>query len=343
MIDTEQWRSVIGRFIARPKKIKISSKNQNKQKSNSQDWSDLCGRLFVLAITFWCFHAEQVLVSKVLTSSLPLNFDPVNQNATSSCCTNFDLLMLCGDTESNPGPDTPQTFEEKLDRFASNIMSSIEKVQTTVQEMKTQLCDIQETVSTLKNDLQSVSQRVKDVEENQELQRLDIDHCADKLDLLESRISDIEDKAEKQEQYSRRENIILHGVSEVSDENYETTRKRVTQIFNNTVKDKTWHENDIHRSHRLGNHNAKKPRPIIVRLVNFQDKLTILKARDDLQKCAIGVANDLTKNQRKELSKLREKKQKGYYKNGVLNVVPNDDNQARGKSGGAHDMPIPKS
>ena len=96
----------------------------------------------------------------------------------------------------------------------------------------------------------------------------------------------------------------------MTDENYETTRKRVTQIFNNNVKEKTWHENDIQRSHRLGNSNAKKPRPIIVRLVNFQDKLTILKARDDLKKCLIGVASDLTNKQRKELSKLKEKGQK---------------------------------
>ena len=78
-----------------------------------------------------------------------------------------------------------------------------------------------------------------------------------------------------------------------------------------------------------------KPRPIIVRLIQFHDKLTILKARDELRKCAIGVASDLTNNQRSELAKLRNQNQKGYYKNGKLHIVHNSQHPASGDSGGA--------
>ena len=43
----------------------------------------------------------------------------------------------------------------------------------------------------------------------------------------------------------------------------------------------------------------------------------------DFKKCAIKIANDLTPHQRSELSRLREKNQKGYYKKGVLHIVEN--------------------
>ena len=102
------------------------------------------------------------------------------------------------------------------------------------------------------------------------------------------------------------------------------------------MKDKNWQESDIVRAHRLGKDSAKKPRPLIVRFSQFQDKLVVLKAREDLKKAGIGVANDLTSLQRSELSKLREKGQRGYYKNGVLNVVPLPQHQTSVKYSEAH-------
>ena len=97
----------------------------------------------------------------------------------------------------------------------------------------------------------------------------------------------------------------------------------MTQILNNNVKAKSWQQSDIQRAHRLGNDSAKKPRPIIVRLKQFHDKLQILKARDEFKKCAIKVSNDLTPHQRSQLSRLREKNQRGFYKKGVLHIVEN--------------------
>ena len=97
-------------------------------------------------------------------------------------------------------------------------------------------------------------------------------------------------------------------------------RRKVTNIFNNNVQCKRWQESDILRSHRLGKPTPGKNRPIIVRFVQFHDKLSVLKARDDLKKCGIGVAGDLTKKQRSELSRLHLENKKGYYKNGVLHI-----------------------
>ena len=322
MIGLDQWRCTIGLFMFRSQRKRCTSNKKQKQKqtgvfTHESDWSDTCGRLFVMAVTLWFFHLQHQVISEVMATN----------------CFDFDFLKQCPDVEKNPGPGPDTSFDDKLQRFSDNIMRAIGEVKATVEEVKatqnevkTQLKEISDSVDTMKKDLSSVTDRVKHVEEDQEIQRLDIEALLETIAALETRVHELEVDAEKQSQYSRRENIILHGVAEESNEDYEKIRKRVTQIFNNNVKCKTWQETDILRSHRLGNQPLQnKARPIIVRLLHFHDKLSILKARSELKKCAIGVASDLTKKQRSELAKLKEKNQKGYYKNGTLHVIQNGD------------------
>ena len=340
MISLEQWRSAIGRFAFKSTKPKTSKKKRCAQKGKNNDWSDLCGRLFILSLTFWCFHFEQQLISHILTSSCFSKVDVFCEAITSSFCSNFDLFLQASDIELNPGPDT---LEHQFEAFGNNLMASFSEMlntkfgelQASHGEIKKQLSSINETVTAVKADLQNVNRRLKEVEEDQQLHRLDIDHCAEMIGRVEDRLHEVEKKTEHQEQYSRRENVILHDLPEQGDESYQTVRKRVIGLFNNNVKDKNWQDSDISRAHRLGNHSAKKPRPVIVRFNQFQDKLTALKAREELRKAGIGIASDLTNLQRKELASLREKGQRGYYKNGMLKVVPLSQDQTRAKFGGA--------
>ena len=331
MICLQQWRSAIGLFAFKALKAKTSKIKKNSRNDKSNDLSDLCGRLFVLSIVFWSFHLEQQLLLRFLNSSFSSKVCVFSEVMTGSFCSNFELLVQASDVELNPGPGPEtQSIQNQLEAFRHQLMISMnesmfkmfDELKVSQNEIKAQLSSINESVSSLKTDLHTMNMRLENVEEDQRMHRLDIDHCAETLGYIDDRLHEVEKKTEKQEQYSRRENIILHGLGEQQDESYEANRTRLTTLLNNNVKDKTWQENDIQRAHRLGNDFAKKPRPLIVRLSQFQDKLVILKARDDLKKAGIGVAGDLTTLQRSELSKLREKGQKGYYKNGVLKVVP---------------------
>ena len=89
------------------------------------------------------------------------------------------------------------------------------------------------------------------VEGKQETLQLDVAIHAECLSALENRVYGIEDALEKQEQYSRRENIILHGVKD-DDERGVNMRKKVSDIFNVNVTSKHWREEDFLRAHRLG-------------------------------------------------------------------------------------------
>ena len=84
-------------------------------------------------------------------------------------------------------------------------------------------------------------------------------------------------------------------------------------------------DHDVTRAHRLcKSPRTDKPRPIIVRFSNFMDKMKVIKGRQSLREQGFGVSNDLSKNQRSELDKLKEKGKTGYYKNGHLYVIPSD-------------------
>ena len=352
MISLEQWRSVIGRFAFKSRKAKTAKKKKCVQKGKVDDWSDLCGRLFILSLTFWCFHFEQQLISQFLDSSSFSKIEALCDAITSSLCSNFDLLLQASDIELNPGPDTLEhqfnafgnhlmsQFSEMLNNKFGELQASFGELQASHGEIKEQLSSINETVSAVKEDLQKVNRRLTEVEDDQQLHRLDIDHCAELIGRVEERLHEVEKKTEHQEQYSRRENVILHDMPEQDDESFQAVSKRVVDLFNNNVKDKKWQESDISRAHRLGNHSAKKPRPVIVRFNQFQDKLTALKAREELKKAGIGIASDLTILQRKELASLRDKNQRGYYKNGILKVVPMTQDQTSVKFGGAARAPV---
>ena len=340
MISLQQWRSVIGLFVFKSRKTKTSKmkKSARHVKNKKNDLSDLCGRLFVLSVVFWSFYLEQQLLTQFMTTSFFSKADTFSEVVTSSFCFNFDLLAQASDIESNPGPgQDAKLLEDMLKHFSDKITKSLSsQIQSVRTDLKNEISSVKESVVSLKNELKSINERVKSLEDEQDIHKLDIIACGETMEKLDDRITALEESTERQAQYSRRENLIFHGVAEEPNEDYDKMRKKVTKLLNDNVKDKIWQENDIIRAHRLGDNSvSKKTRPIIVRLTQFHDKLTILKARQDLKKCAIGVSNDLTKYQRDQLQKLKERNEKGYYKNGKLHIVDSNEGSSHDRQKGS--------
>ena len=321
MIGLEQWRCVIGLFMFKSVKGKPVSKNKNNNNNSCgrthDDLSDLCCRLFIMSFTFWLFYLQHQGISFILSSS---------------SCFNFDLLMQSGDIESHPGPGQEnKALEDMLRQFSDRITENLSsQIQSVKNDLKSEISSVRESVVSLKDELKSINERVKNVEDEQDIHRQDLIACGETMARLDDRICALEESTERQAQYSRRENVIFHGIAEEPNEDYDKMRKKVTKLLNNNVQSKTWQENDILRAHRLGDSSAsKKDRPVIVRFTQFHDKLTVLKSRSEFKKCAIGVANDLTQNQRAQLSKLRERNETGYFKNGKLHIVEDSAGSTR--------------
>lgn len=84
---------------------------------------------------------------------------------------------------------------------------------------------------------------------------------------------------DRQNQYSRRENVRIIGVQETNDEN-------VTDIVLNMMKSLKVDvdHNDIAACHRIGeNRGSGKPRPIIIRFVNREKKYQLFRRKKELK------------------------------------------------------------
>ena len=96
---------------------------------------------------------------------------------------------------------------------------------------------------------------------------------------------------EKQEQYSRRNCLLLHGIPEKKQENTdELCIKAINKHLDLDINDR-----DIDRAHRIGNpRNAdKKPRPMIIKLMKYNDRKKILDSKNKLKGKKIAITESL--------------------------------------------------
>ena len=108
---------------------------------------------------------------------------------------------------------------------------------------------------------------------------------------------------DRQEQYSRRNCLLIHGLPESKNEN-------TNELVIDTIKEKMGEEieqNDIDRSHRLGApKNDGKKRPIIIKFVRYNTRCRTFKNKKKLKGKSISVTESLTKKSMEALKKARE-------------------------------------
>ena len=92
---------------------------------------------------------------------------------------------------------------------------------------------------------------------------------------MERHIADLEDELDNEQQYSRRDQIIIDNIRETVDENTDDIVREQCGKLNVNIT-----INDMHRSHRLGpqRDSSSKPRPIIAHLTNYRLKAAVMNA-----------------------------------------------------------------
>ncbi len=254
-----------------------------------------------------CFRPRRKPVSSMKTMTL-------SRGSVSLTLKVIIALSLCvvlsGDVETNPGPE----IEE--------ILSEIRNMR---EENKRNFQDIKKTINDVQNEMKTVKKDIEEIKDQMNTQQLDMDAVYEEVEANKIKINSLAEDMEKMERYSRRENIIIYGITEREHEKNSEIKTTVKNILNENSAEKAWVESDFVRAHRLGakSPSSSRPRPIIVRLVNHDDKFIILAARDRLKNKGLGVSNDLTQGQRDELQKLKEEGKRGFYKGGKLHVDPN--------------------
>ena len=108
---------------------------------------------------------------------------------------------------------------------------------------------------------------------------------------LKVEVKNLEKKAEDQEQYSRRNCLLIHGLTETKTED---TDEMVLDIINNKLNIEI-SQISIYRGHRLGKRKGpgQKPRAIIVKFTRYKDRYHVISKKKLLKGTGISVTESL--------------------------------------------------
>ena len=225
-------------------------------------------------------------------------------------------LELCADVESNPGPGSRGKGQGSRGKAGRTTRQS--KLPFGQEdEMESDSDGSAENIAILK-DIQSEMKGLnRKFDRMREEFREDYDGLKRENSELKRRIEDLEYVVNSTEAQSRRNNVVIQGLSATLHETWEETEKIVRAFLYDNLNIANQHEFVIERAHRLG---KKITSPIIVKFLSFRDKMTVMSAaRNARDTCEARVMNDFTDKTRKQRSTLiphmiraREQGKKAY-------------------------------
>ena len=320
MISIEAWRRAIGGFT-HPRAARVCAERVC---GSYEDYS-LSARLFCTAIMMWTVVFTHVVINNFMQTYASTNTDDVLTDCHIACvqtngsfighgvtdiCTLFQAFpkdiqkqfyfstLLRSGIEPNPGP--PYTLDELCDMFqdAKKEIEELKKEVADLRKMRTEYEAVKKESEkerqVLKEEIEGVYKYTDEIYTTHE----------DETNTLKRKVKDQERLIERQEIYSRRENVILKGVRESENEN---VLDSVVKIMNVDENDHKVEPSDFQRVHRLGKPMQGKTRPVIVRFVNFSKKLAVLKSKQAIKdRQNVKITNDLTSKQREILSVIHQ-------------------------------------
>ncbi|KAK8763386.1 hypothetical protein V5799_034005 [Amblyomma americanum] len=187
------------------------------------------------------------------------------------CCDVISgILLCCGDIETNPGPDTAALLQ--------TILDGQNEIKADISEMKHKLSNMETVVS----HVTELAKRLEESEKELSSLRASMDNMMRKIDDLQNR--------------SRRNNVVIHGIREVPDETYEQLRTSVVSgVFHEKLGVSVA---STERIHRIGRPSTERPRPVIVRFGNYNEKVEVLKNTKKLKDTNFSVHEHFSSNVR---------------------------------------------
>ncbi|XP_064455055.1 uncharacterized protein LOC135366310 [Ornithodoros turicata] len=223
----------------------------------------------------------------------------------------FKRLLLSGDVEQNPGPPKSDTQAKQLDTILQVLQelnsrsavletrsASLEKGQTdllvAVKSVQDTQNDIIEKISNISTRLEIVESKASEVDTlKSEIKRLRAEN-----ELIRASLTDQEDR-------SRRNNLIFHGITDVDGERWEESEKKVLGAIDDMFGLKIGSDT-IERAHRIGSYRNSGNRPIIVKFTSFKTRDLILQTKPKSSVNAVSVAPDFSLSTRIARKKLIE-------------------------------------
>nr|XP_050040749.1 uncharacterized protein LOC126537679 [Dermacentor andersoni] len=205
------------------------------------------------------------------------------------------LLLLSGDIETNPGPDSNAILTElkKLSAGQSQLISEIKG-------LKSGLDETNNSISELNRRMHAVESHCQHIED---LQR-QVETFKTSAAMTTRAISDIEARIDDAENRARRNNLVFFGIPDPSaSASAAQAEEEIIRLCADQLNI-TVHPEAIERAHRLGRHSDNRNRPIIVKFLFYKTKEKILSNGRKLKGTNYSIREDYSRtvqNARKHL------------------------------------------
>ena len=234
------------------------------------------------------------------------NYIKIYHNPISFCilATLFKVKMVSREEINSLLKVQRDAYNDLINHMTTNFNTQISTIRTELETTKSELGRTKEELHLKQVHIDQLSKRIEDFESAVEAYKFDPVPVFERLDSLED--------------HSRRNNLRIDGVPEITKENWENTAFEVRKIskqvgFESEVK--------LDRAHRIGNFRVgDRPRTIVVRFHNFSDRNFFLRNSHKLKGTKIFVNEDLSQtslNKRKDqlhlLQKARSEGKTAYF------------------------------
>ncbi|CAN7979660.1 unnamed protein product, partial [Ixodes pacificus] len=193
------------------------------------------------------------------------------------------LLQLSGDVELNPGP-TEEMLRQILDN-QQTMSVTLNNIQSKQVLLENSLGAVQTRLSLIETNFESLNKNKERIDENETQIRNLLSHVVKlggKIDYLENA--------------SRRNNIVIYGLREDEKEDPRELQQTVTEgIFSAKLQVEV---KTIERIHRIGRKIGNRPRPVILSVNDFNEKMRVLRNCFKLKGSVISISEDFSHNVR---------------------------------------------
>ena len=252
------------------------------------------------------------------------------------------LLLVSGDVETNPGPNSTKTRQSTLTRQNSIVAGPSSPVKSSQMEAPTTASKIDEVLSVVKTlatkfedmtkKLASIEGSVGELREEMTKSNERYDQLNDQITALEERnhnlesnLSEMERKFDDMEARSRRNNLVFHGIEPQSNqESWADCEKTVKKMMSEKLGIHVASV-EIERAHRLHATRDQRTAPIIVKFASFKDRENVLRQKHKMKGTKCYINEDFTLRVRKIQKSLvpfmKEERRKGNRANIVYDHI----------------------
>lgn len=176
-----------------------------------------------------------------------------------------------------------KAYQSALEIFMNQINGRLQAFQGMVTELTRSLEFTQGEVG----DLQ---QQVKRLENEKKKNEALIEKLTGDLQASDKVISELEERCNYQEDYSRRNNVRITGLQELQGETWEQTTVQVSKLLEEKLQ---LPKPELERAHRVGPRRHDQPRQVIARFIRYSDREAAIRNAAKLRGTRIYINEDL--------------------------------------------------